>query len=144
MVAIILVCFVCLLTCCQENDTFQSVGLCTKTCTDKYAFGIVQGGSCWCSNVAPNEATNVDSSKCDDSCPGYPDDNCGSESEGLFGYIMMMDQKPSSTATAASTASTGFSVSSSSCACCFRGLHPCFPCSTAVARYGGSYMLSEG
>lgn len=92
-----------------DEDTFQSVGACTKTCTEDYAFGIVQGGSCWCSNVAPNSATNVDLSKCNDSCPGYPDDDCGNESDGLFGYIVMMGHKASSTAAAPS--STGTSVS---------------------------------
>lgn len=85
---------------------YQSNGLCTQTCNSDYAFGILQGKSCWCSNIAPNKATNVDTSKCDTGCPGYPDDSCGSASKGVFVYIQMNEHSPSGTATVSSSTST--------------------------------------
>ncbi|OGM41449.1 ER membrane protein (Wsc4) [Aspergillus bombycis] len=83
-------------------SVYQSNGLCTDTCNSDYAFGILQGKSCWCSNIAPNKATNVDTSKCDTGCPGYPDDSCGSASKGVFAYIQMNEHSPSGTATVSS------------------------------------------
>ncbi|EYE98413.1 uncharacterized protein EURHEDRAFT_399710 [Aspergillus ruber CBS 135680] len=96
-----------------NTDTFQSVGACTSTCTSDYAFGILQGKNCWCSNVAPNKATNVNVSECNDGCPGYPSDNCGNVEEGLYGYIVLMDHMPSSTASASGASSTGTSTGTS-------------------------------
>lgn len=98
--------------CYLDPNTFQSIGACTSTCTSDYAFGILQGKNCWCSNIAPNQATNVNVSECNDSCPGYPSDNCGNADEGLYGYIVLMDHMPSSTASASGASSTGTSVSS--------------------------------
>jgi len=74
---------------------FQSNGACRETCVDKFAFAILQGKYCWCSNVAPGETT--DTKSCDDRCPGYPADRCGSVGSGLYGY-MQLDKKPSATA----------------------------------------------
>ena len=42
---------------------------------------------CWCSDYSPAETTTTDS--CNDKCPGFPDENCGSLSNGLFGYIAL-------------------------------------------------------
>ncbi|KAL2812377.1 hypothetical protein BJX63DRAFT_432642 [Aspergillus granulosus] len=89
---------------------YQSEGNCEQHCSDS-AFGILQGKNCWCSNIAPNEATNVNTSECDDACPGYPDDSCGNVADGLYGYIQLGN--PSGTATAPSTSSTHSSTSSS-------------------------------
>ncbi|BCR89410.1 uncharacterized protein ACHE_50608S [Aspergillus chevalieri] len=97
-----------------NTNTFQSIGACTSTCTSDYAFGILQGKNCWCSNIAPNQATNVNISECNDSCPGYPSDNCGNADEGLYGYIVLMDHMPSSTASASGASSTGTSTGTSS------------------------------
>lgn len=94
-----------------ETNTYQSIGLCTQKCTSDYAFGILQDKSCWCSNVAPNQSTNSNVTKCNDPCPGYPNDSCGSLSDGLFGYIVL-NRLASSTASAEST-STGTAVRSS-------------------------------
>ncbi|KAE8377204.1 hypothetical protein BDV26DRAFT_218150 [Aspergillus bertholletiae] len=87
-------------------SVYQSNGLCTDTCNADYAFGILQGKSCWCSDIAPNKATNVATSKCDTGCPGYPDDSCGSASDGVFAYIQMNEHSPSGTATVSSSTST--------------------------------------
>ncbi|PLB45915.1 hypothetical protein P170DRAFT_478846 [Aspergillus steynii IBT 23096] len=65
-----------------NSSTFQSNGLCSDHCA-KFAFGVLQGKSCWCSNEAPNKATTVDDKKCNKGCPGYPDDSCGDASKGV-------------------------------------------------------------
>ncbi|KAK1140193.1 Cell wall integrity and stress response component 4 [Aspergillus melleus] len=89
-----------------NSSTFQSNGLCIDHCTGKWAFGILQGKQCWCSNIAPNKATTVDDKKCDTGCPGYPDDSCGDASKGLFAYLEMSGQMPTGTATAPKTATS--------------------------------------
>ncbi|KAL2220127.1 hypothetical protein M432DRAFT_305474 [Thermoascus aurantiacus ATCC 26904] len=92
-------------------NTFQSNGLCRNTCNADYAFAILQGKSCWCSNYAPGETTNI--SECSDGCPGYPADNCGSVSKNLYAYIEMTDHAPSGTAKASNTATKTESSTSS-------------------------------
>ncbi|PYH98683.1 hypothetical protein BO71DRAFT_425928 [Aspergillus ellipticus CBS 707.79] len=92
-----------------NESTFQSNGLCEDHCST-YAFGILQGYDCWCSNIAPNSATNVNTSDCSQSCPGYPDDSCGSTSKGLYGYVEIVGQQPSGTATVSSTSTSSTSV----------------------------------
>ncbi|EHA23940.1 hypothetical protein ASPNIDRAFT_180846, partial [Aspergillus niger ATCC 1015] len=93
--------------------TYQSNGLCEDHCSN-YAFGILQGYDCWCSNIVPNEATNVNVSQCSQDCPGYPDDSCGSTSKGLYGYVAIVGQQPSGTATVSTTSTSSTSTSSSS------------------------------
>ncbi|PYI14990.1 hypothetical protein BO86DRAFT_419963 [Aspergillus japonicus CBS 114.51] len=95
-----------------NESTFQSNGLCEDHCSS-YAFGILQGYDCWCSNIAPNSATNVNNSKCSQDCPGYPDDSCGSTSKGLYAYVEVVGNQPSGTATVSSTSTTSTSVSKS-------------------------------
>ncbi|PYI30370.1 hypothetical protein BP00DRAFT_346297 [Aspergillus indologenus CBS 114.80] len=93
-----------------NESTFQSNGLCEDHCSS-YAFGILQGYDCWCSNIAPNSATNVNNSKCSQDCPGYPDDSCGSTSKGLYAYVEVVGNQPSGTATVSSTSTTSTSGS---------------------------------
>ncbi|KAL2002458.1 hypothetical protein VTN02DRAFT_6725 [Thermoascus thermophilus] len=97
-----------------DVSTFQSNGLCHDTCNADYAFAVLQGNSCWCTNYAPGQTTDV--SNCADGCPGYPSDNCGSVSKDLFAYIEMTNHAPSgtigSTATQTTTSSSVTSVSS--------------------------------
>ncbi|EFE45135.1 ER membrane protein Wsc4, putative [Trichophyton verrucosum HKI 0517] len=97
-------------------DGFQSIGACQKTCGTQYAFAVLQGKTCWCTNAAPKDT--IPNGRCNQNCPGYPDDKCGNTSEGLFAYIML-DKKPSTTignpssTTTSSVSSTQFSSSSS-------------------------------
>ncbi|RAH68167.1 uncharacterized protein BO66DRAFT_327694 [Aspergillus aculeatinus CBS 121060] len=93
-----------------NESTFQSNGLCEDHCSS-YAFGILQGYDCWCSNIVPNSATNVNNSKCSQDCPGYPDDSCGSTSKGLYAYVEVVGNQPTGTATVSSTSTTSTSVS---------------------------------
>ena len=96
----------------MTND-FQSNGRCFDTCKANYAFAIVQYQSCWCSNYAPAHTASAGS--CNQDCPGYPFEQCGSQSAGLFGYIAL-NNSPSGTlgASSASPSSTPTSAPPSS------------------------------
>ncbi|KAL8817706.1 MAG: hypothetical protein Q9223_003518 [Gallowayella weberi] len=67
-------------------DDYQSNGKCFDNCNAKYAFAIVQGKNCWCSDYAPAGTASV-SSSCNTPCPGYPFEQCGSGQ--YFGYIKL-------------------------------------------------------
>ncbi|OBT78298.1 hypothetical protein VF21_02994 [Pseudogymnoascus sp. 05NY08] len=67
-------------------STYQSNGLCQTFCQQSFAFAIVQGNLCWCSNYAPGAST-ASTDKCNTQCPGYPDDLCGGTN--LYGYIKL-------------------------------------------------------
>ncbi|KAF7118500.1 hypothetical protein CNMCM5793_008026 [Aspergillus hiratsukae] len=97
-----------------DINIYQSNGLCTETCKADYAFAILQGKQCWCSNIAPNKATNTDDSDCAVGCPGYPTDSCGDASKGLYAYIQMSLHDPSGTAAAPSSTGTTESTSDTS------------------------------
>ncbi|TGO49007.1 hypothetical protein BOTNAR_0448g00010 [Botryotinia narcissicola] len=89
-----------------NSSIYQSDGLCHDFCLDEYAFAVVQGSQCWCSNYVPG--TTSSTSDCDTPCPGYPDDTCGGD--GLYGY-MSLTLAPSGTKGAATTSSTPTSTS---------------------------------
>jgi hypothetical protein len=78
-----------------DTSIYQSNGRCHDKCNPSYAFAIVQGQNCWCSNYIP--AVQQSTGKCNSPCPGYPSDLCGNEAQALFGYIAL-DSKPSGTA----------------------------------------------
>ncbi|KAF2808731.1 uncharacterized protein BDZ99DRAFT_38472 [Mytilinidion resinicola] len=90
--------------------TWQSNGWCHDQCVSSYAFAIVQGNNCWCSNYVPADTTSV--SNCNVNCPGYPDEQCGNEADGLFGYVAL-NNKPSGTLGAAGSTSSSAMVSTS-------------------------------
>ncbi len=85
------------------TNLYQSNGRCFDTCKANYAFAVVQYQSCWCSNYAPAHTTSV--SSCNQDCPGYPFEQCGSQSAGLFGYIAL-NKSPSGTIGASSASSS--------------------------------------
>ncbi|KAF7934954.1 uncharacterized protein EAE98_002999 [Botrytis deweyae] len=87
-----------------NSSIYQSDGLCHDFCLDEYAFAVVQGSECWCSNYVPG--TTSSTSDCNTPCPGYPDDTCGGDS--LYGY-MSLTLSPSGTKGAATTLSTSTS-----------------------------------
>lgn len=95
------------------SDTYQSNGACQSTCSS-YALGVLQGKKCWCTNVVPSESSQKATSKCDTSCPGYPDDSCGSAADGVFAYVSVGSKKPTSTEGGSSSESTTSTSSSSS------------------------------
>nr|OQO31844.1 hypothetical protein B0A51_00850 [Rachicladosporium sp. CCFEE 5018] len=77
------------------SNIYQSNGACFQQCLQGYAFAIVQYQQCWCSNYIPAEQLGTGS--CDTPCPGYPDESCGNNNSGLFGYVPLRRQ-PSGTA----------------------------------------------
>lgn len=76
------------------SNIFQSNGACFETCKANYAFAVVQYKNCWCSDYIPAETASA--GDCDEACPGFPSENCGSASAGLFGYIAL-SKSPSGT-----------------------------------------------
>ena len=94
-----------LVFCLLVMDNFQSNGACHDTCLAQYAFAVVQGFNCWCSDYVPFDTTST--ALCDQDCPGFPSDKCGNTTAGLYGYIALSVQ-PSGTqgATSSSTSST--------------------------------------
>ena len=94
-----------------DPSIFQSDGLCTETCAN-YAFAVLKGEGCWCSNVAPSNL--VSNSECNSSCPGYPADLCGNDSKGLYGYYAIAGNSPTSTASGDGASITSTPTSSGS------------------------------
>ncbi|PNP43048.1 hypothetical protein TGAMA5MH_04981 [Trichoderma gamsii] len=92
---------------------YQTNGLCGGFCTRKnYAFSITQQNSCWCSNYYPDQASVVDTKKCNVPCPAWQPEDCGGP--GLFGYILLNEVAPSGTSTAPASSTTAQSSSTSS------------------------------
>ncbi|KAK2797492.1 hypothetical protein FQN50_009175 [Emmonsiellopsis sp. PD_5] len=89
------------------QSTYQSNGACRDTCVGKYAFAILQGKSCWCSNLQPGDTTSTDD--CSDRCPGFPSDRCGNAKKGLYGYLIL-DRKASGTVGQATKTSLSVSI----------------------------------
>ncbi|UKZ72105.1 uncharacterized protein TrAtP1_013043 [Trichoderma atroviride] len=90
---------------------YQTNGLCGGFCTRKnYAFSITQQNSCWCSNYYPDQASVVDTKKCNLPCPAWQPEDCGGP--GLFGYILLNEVAPSGTSTAPASSTTAQSTTS--------------------------------
>ena len=70
----------------------MSAGFCSDSCQGSFAFAVVQGHNCWCSNVAPAE--QLDWSLCNDPCPGISTEWCGNEKANLYGYFQLPGGKP--------------------------------------------------
>ncbi|KAA8909770.1 hypothetical protein FN846DRAFT_888787 [Sphaerosporella brunnea] len=85
------------------SSLYQSDGLCYDHCGD-YAFAVVQGSGCWCSNYAPGATT--DTGDCNEACPGYPTDTCGNTSNKLYGYMAIVGNQPSGTKDASTVSTT--------------------------------------
>lgn len=96
-----------------DTYTFQSNGHCHDECNSDYAYAIVQGKNCWCSNYAPADQQDV--SNCDTVCPGYGYESCGNSDDNLYGYIKLdlaaSGTKGASTASSTSTKSPTSTVS---------------------------------
>ena len=81
-------------------NIYQSMGSCSTQCQDQYAFAVLQGKNCWCSNYIPS--TQSSTSDCSLQCPGYPNDSCGNPDRGLYGYVPL-NKQPLGTAGASSS-----------------------------------------
>jgi len=91
----------------NNQSIYQSLGNCQGKCTDNYAFAIVQGQSCWCSNYAPGDQLPI--GDCNLQCPGYPYENCGNADTGLFGYLTL-SKAPSGTIGSSSSTTSASKV----------------------------------
>ncbi|QPG74936.1 hypothetical protein FOA43_002274 [Brettanomyces nanus] len=89
-------------------NQYNSNGYCHDKCQG-YAFGVVQGTSCWCSNYAPSDTSSL--SQCDVACPGYGYEYCASQSDNLYGYVAL---GPDASGTLGGSSSTSGSNSESS------------------------------
>jgi len=87
----------------KGSNIYNSLGFCSDKCRSNFAFAIVKGQDCWCSDTAPGNTKDVAS--CGDKCPGYPFELCGSGSSNLYGYIQL-DKKPAGTANGGSDSSS--------------------------------------
>ena len=92
-------------------NQFQSDGACQTTCQESFAYAILQGTNCWCSNFAPADQT--DTGSCNSQCPGFPTDLCGNQGAGLFGYYQLGNVQPSGTIGAAAASTPSAAASSS-------------------------------
>jgi cell wall integrity and stress response component len=64
----------------QQNgtSTFNSQGSCTTACEAIGAYvAASQVNSCYCGDKYPPASTRVDSSQCDEPCPGFAREACG-------------------------------------------------------------------
>ncbi|KAI5795850.1 hypothetical protein FPQ18DRAFT_142754 [Pyronema domesticum] len=93
------------------SSTFQSIGLCTTQCQSDFAFAVLQGKYCWCSNYAPSTPSD---GTCDSPCPGYPADQCGNLNDNLYGYIQLPNKVLGTKGPASSTTSINSATKSSS------------------------------
>ena len=93
-------------------NKYNSNGACFTYCKSEYAFAVVLGTGCWCSNYAPGDTVPVYDRS--DQCPGYPQELCGSSSQDLYGYVAL-NRGPSGTIDASSSAApwTSSAVASS-------------------------------
>ncbi|KAF3767574.1 hypothetical protein M406DRAFT_253841 [Cryphonectria parasitica EP155] len=94
-----------------NSSIYMSEGLCYDQCNDEgYALAVLQDEDCWCADYVPDSDDQVDTSKCDTACPGYPSDYCGGDD--LYGYLALdaavsgTSGGTSSTATSTSTTHT--------------------------------------
>lgn len=90
----------------------MSTGLCGDHCQGSYAFAVVQGNACWCSNYVPVD--QEDTYSCSSGCPGITSEWCGNTESGLYGYFALPGGKPLGTSGSGSSnnaPSTSSSVS---------------------------------
>ena len=64
----------------------MSNGECQNICQGSYVFAVLQGNYCWCSNYVPDPSSQTNTLDCNQPCPGYGSEWCGSTSAGLYGY----------------------------------------------------------
>ncbi|KAF8418931.1 hypothetical protein EV426DRAFT_577208 [Tirmania nivea] len=65
------------------SEQWQTLGLCKDNCV-LYAFGVVKGFECWCSDYAPNPSKARTDCV---TCPQYNLEKCGNSKTGAYGYI---------------------------------------------------------
>ncbi|KIW26949.1 uncharacterized protein PV07_06736 [Cladophialophora immunda] len=93
-------------------NEFQSNGACQQQCQGSFAFAVLQGYYCWCSNYVPTPQEST--YNCNQQCPGFTSEWCGNTDSGLYGYYLLSAGVPLGTSGSTSnTPSTTSSPSSS-------------------------------
>ncbi|RGP59920.1 cell wall integrity and stress response component 1 [Fusarium longipes] len=59
------------------SGTSTTSGYCWNECKKKYSVLALQGSTCYCGQLYPEEGDQVDDDKCDWECPGWPFEACG-------------------------------------------------------------------
>lgn len=91
------------------SSNFMSNGLCMSQCQG-YKYAVVQQKQCWCVNDDPEDIVSL--SECDEICPGYKYENCGSGTT-YYGWLKVAnDYIAGSSATSFSYPSLTLSTSS--------------------------------
>ena len=85
-----------------SSSNYMSNGLCMSQCQG-YKYAIVQQKDCWCSDETPQGIVSV--SNCDEYCPGYKLENCGSGTT-YYGWLKVANDY------IASASATSFSYAS--------------------------------
>jgi len=110
----------------KGTSDFLSEGSCRKICVDQdkangglgfSVMGLTTETKCFCGQKMPNKAHKVDASNCNFSCPGFPENKCGSRDGSYIAvYITgleanpMVDDKPMTTSSSQTTDSSTTSV----------------------------------
>ncbi|QLG75060.1 hypothetical protein HG535_0H03870 [Zygotorulaspora mrakii] len=97
------------------QNIYQSHLACSEHCNGS-SYAILQNSNCWCSNQGPSGTVSVD--QCNQFCPGFRYENCGSEENGLFEYIYIgagsPDISPSLSSSSESSLQTSSEISQAS------------------------------
>ncbi|KAJ9612069.1 Cell wall integrity and stress response component 4 [Cladophialophora chaetospira] len=91
---------------------FQSNGLCQTNCQGSFAFAVLQGNYCWCSNYVPEPQQNT--LDCNQQCPGFTSEWCGSTQDSLYGYYLLSAGVPLGTSGSGSGSGSSTPSSTSS------------------------------
>ncbi|KAJ5040612.1 uncharacterized protein L3040_006261 [Drepanopeziza brunnea f. sp. 'multigermtubi'] len=83
----------------RNFSVYQSNSICANYCngiqvpgqSQPFAFAVLQGNYCWCSDYVPATTTTG----CSKPCPGFPDDLCGGDD--LFTYLEIGGNEPAGT-----------------------------------------------
>ncbi|EXJ62930.1 hypothetical protein A1O7_03373 [Cladophialophora yegresii CBS 114405] len=113
---------------------FQSNGLCQTHCQGSYAFAVLQGYYCWCSNYIPTQQEST--YNCNQVCPGFGSEWCGSTSDGLYGYYLLSAGVP------LGTSGSGSSTASSTSSTPSQSTSP--PVSIETSTFASSFLLDTG
>ena len=60
----------------KDESIYNSKGHCSGICKGSAAFATSDANRCYCGDEIPADSDKVDDTKCNLSCPGYPEDNC--------------------------------------------------------------------
>ncbi|KAJ5668289.1 uncharacterized protein N7477_006859 [Penicillium maclennaniae] len=101
----------------DEGDfTFQSLGYCQEKCEQGgFRIAALTGGTqCLCGNEFPPSSALVDDDKCDLTCPGWPEDECGGNDYynvlSIGEYIEVSDSSSASSTSVSSTSASASTI----------------------------------